>query len=88
MKLKLRLSREARRKFFNFRQSQTRIRPGFATKSERQEPDADQARIRGQELRQEPDAKQAMIRGQEPPPRVRRESGQDSRVTLYVLGVY
>ena len=63
MKLKLKLSREARRKFLNFRWSQTRIRPGFEAKSHRQEPDANQARIRSQE----------------PPARARHESGQDSK---------
>ena len=51
MKLKLRLSREAQRKFLNFRRSQTRIRPGFEAESHEQEPDANQARIQSQEPR-------------------------------------
>ena len=51
MKLKLRLSREARRKFLNFRRSQTRIRPGFEAQSHEQEPDTNQARIQSLEPR-------------------------------------
>ena len=63
MKLKLRLSREARRKFLNFRRSQTRIRPGFEAESHEQEPDTNQAR------NQSP----------EPRARARRASGQEWR---------
>ena len=51
MKLKLKLSREAWRKFLNFRRRQTRIRPGFEAESHEQEPDANQARIQSQEPR-------------------------------------